>query len=252
MWVAGLALLRRCGQSIRVNSRENGSARDPSERDEESINDEVDAAEPRVPPSELAPAPAAILDLSAACCRFVKTAVGVDLDFEPETLSILDHYIDQARQAVAVRPEALAVLAHSVGAYFGEVVRRRHASWWQIDGDDPTYWQIQFESVYLAFSPVALAQEAFGTALVNDRAQTDPQDDGAWMSALELDDEDRDAIVQRLAELPPVSESEFYAPTTRLEVIDIAVEAIRARRMAADEPQPHLTPDDYEGFPLPN
>lgn len=240
---------RACGQSRRVNRRENGSARDPRELEGELVHDGAEAEQVRSPHAEVAPAPAPIAELSAACCRFVKSAVGVDLDFEPETLSVLDHYIDQAKQAVMLRPEALAVLAHSIGAYFGEVVRRRHASWWQIEGDDPIYWQIQLESVYLAFSPVALAQEALG---LGDEAWANQDDDGAPMSQLELDDDDREAVEQRLAELPPVSEREFYAPTMRLEVIDIAVEAIRARRLAAGEPQPHLTVDDYEGFPLPS
>jgi hypothetical protein len=64
---------------------------------------------------------------------------------------------------------------------------------------------------------------------------------------LELEDEDRDDVAQRLAELPPVSERDFYAPSTRLEVIDIAVEAIRARRMGAgDQADDALRPEDYE------
>lgn len=237
---------------MRVNSRQNGSAPGPRELDEECSDDGSGAAAALSPSSVLAEAPAEVAELAEACRRFVKSAVGVELDFEPETLSVLDHYVEQAKQAVALRPEALAVLAHSVGAYFGEVVRRRHASWWQVEGDDPTYWQIQFESVYLAFSPVALAQEALGMGLPEGDAWAEHDDAGAPMSQVELDDEDREAVEQRLAELPPVSERDFYAPTTRLEVIDIAVEAIRARRLAAGEPQPHLTVDDYEGFPILN
>jgi hypothetical protein len=54
-------------------------------------------------------------------------------------------------------------------------------------------------------------------------------------------------VAARLAELPPVAEEEFFAPSTRLEVIDIAVDAIRARRMAEGEPDAALRPEDYEG-----
>lgn len=204
-------------------------------------------APPSGPPAlPLAPAPTQIAELAEACRRFVKTAVGVELDYEPETLSLLDHYVEQARASVVQRPEAIGVVAHAVGAYFGEVVRRRYASWWQIEGDDPAYWQIQLQSVYLAFSPVAIAYEALTRS-----EETEPrEDEGAPMSQLELEEEDQPAVADRLAELPPVSEAEFFAPSTRLEVIDIAVDAIRARRLGAGEPDAHLTPEDYEGFPI--
>lgn len=206
---------------------------------------------PSPPTAPTPPPPARVGELAEACRRFVKTAVGIELDYEPETLSILDHYVEQSRGSLATRPEAIGLLAHTIGAYFGEVVRRRYASWWQIEGDDPAYWQIQLEPVYLAFSPVALAHEALsrGEAPAADGAG---EDEGAPMSQLELEDEDRAAVAARLAELPPVSEDQFFAPSTRLEVIDIAVDTIRARQMAAGEPEAHLGPDDYEGFPLPS
>ena len=48
-----------------------------------------------------------------------------------------------------------------------------------------------------------------------------------------------------------MGEDEFYAPSTRVEVIDIAVEAIRARRLAGDgdDGDARLRPDDYEPTP---
>jgi hypothetical protein len=192
--------------------------------------------------------PEAVLELAEACRRFVKSALGVELDYEPETLSLLDHYVEQARTAAVLRPETLNVIARSVGAYFGEVVRRRHTSWWHLEGEDPTYWQVQFEPVYLALSPIALIYDSLL------RADREPvgDDEGAPLSQLELEEEDRAAVGARLADLPPVSDVEFYALSTRLEVIDIAVDAMRARRLAAGEPDAHLTPDDYEGMPIPS
>jgi hypothetical protein len=189
-------------------------------------------------PSGEGGAPPSVRDLAEACVRFVERAVHVRLDYEPETLSLLDHYLEQARRATPERPEALSLVAHAAGAYFGEVVRRRHASWWRTSGDDPTYWQVELESVYLAFSPVELMHQAL--ALPEPAGEADG-------SGLELMDEDREAVAARLAELPPVSIEEYFAPTTRLEVIDIAVEAIRARKMAAGENVDEaLGPDDYE------
>jgi hypothetical protein len=181
-------------------------------------------------------APDRVRDLAEACVRFVERAVGVKLDYEPETLPILDHYLAGARAAAGERPAAGALVAHAAGAYFGEVVRRRYPSWWRLDGDDPGAWRIELEPVYLSVGPAQLVADAL-------YREGDPE----ASERLELDDEDRAAVAARLAELPQVGEDEFYALSTRLEVIDIAVEAIRARRLAeGDEGDSALGPDDYE------
>ena len=230
-----------------------------------------DFAEPLAPPPAPSPPPEAIADLAEACVRYVERAVGVKLDYQPETLSLLDHYVAQARAGARAQPEILSVLAQTCGAYLGEVVRRRYASWWRLDGSDPAEWMIEFEAVYLAFSPVRLVLEAVlrvaptesggkeaspdeggegeeGTRDADDRDASQVGDAGEnEVAQLELEEEDHVAVAARLAELPPVSDEEFYAPSTRLEVIDIAVEAIRARRMAAGEQvDVTLSPEDYD------
>lgn len=181
-------------------------------------------------------APDQVRELAEGCVRFVERALGVKLDYEPETLPLLDHWIADARGNAREKPEAAAVVAHTAGAYLGEVVRRRHASWWRVDSDDPNAWRIEFENVYLSFSPVQLIADA----LLH-------QGDTEGLEQLEIDDADREAVMARLAELPPVPEDEFFAPSTRIEVIDIAVEAIRARHMAeGEEADAALNPSDYE------
>ncbi len=195
----------------------------------------------RAAPSErrVEPAPEKVRDLAEACVRFVERSLKVKLDYEPETLPLLDHYLNGAREAAGQRPEAGALVAHAAGAYLGEVVRRRYPSWWRLDGDDPGGWRIELEPVYLSFSPVQLVADALHR-----------EGDLEASERLELEEEDRLAVAARLLELPPVDEDEFYAPSTRLEVIDIAVEAIRARRLAAgDEGDALLGPDDYEPTP---
>src|SRR6188768_3178203 len=77
--------------------------------------------------------PDRVRDLAEGCVRFVERALGVRLDYAPDTLSILDHYLEEGRKSAAERPEAAALLAHAAGAYFGEVVRRRYPSWWRLD-----------------------------------------------------------------------------------------------------------------------
>jgi hypothetical protein len=181
------------------------------------------------------PPPPQVRDLAEACVRFVQRALGVALDYEAETLPLLDHYVEQGRQAAGARPETAALVAHAAGAYFGEVLRRRYPSWWRAEGDDPAAWRVELGPVYLSFSPVAMIADALLRG-----------EEGAPEEGLEMEEADREAVAARLAELPGVGEDEFFAPSTRLEVIDIAVDAIRARRMAAGEPDAALRPEDYE------
>jgi hypothetical protein len=196
---------------------------------------------------EVEPAPERVRDLAEGCVRFVERALGVRLDYEAETLSLLDHYIEESRKAARERPEAAILLAQSVGAYFGEVVRRRYPSWWRVEGDDPTFWRIELESVYLSFGPVQLIVDAI---LRNEEGAPPggaPSAEESASERFELDEGDREAVAARLVELPAVSEQEFYAPSTRLEVIDIAVEAIRARRMAEGvDADAVFRPEDYD------
>jgi len=197
---------------------------------------------------EVEAAPEPVRDLAEACVRFVEKALGLRLDYQAETLSLLDHYIEQGRKAVEEQPEVAVLLAQTAGAYFGEVVRRRYPSWWRIDGDDPAFWRIELEPVYLSFSPVQLIADA----LLRKAASAEPgggpvaEVEESGGERLDLGEEDREAVAARLAELPMVSEQEFYAPSTRLEVIDIAVDAIRARRMAeGEDTDAGLRPEDY-------
>lgn len=194
----------------------------------------------------VAPAPTEIADLAAACVRQVEAAVGVTLDFAPETLPLLDHYVTQARASVHDRPEALPLLAQSVGAYLGEVVRRRYVSWWGPLGDEPTDWQIQLETAYLVVRPVALAHATLLRGEGGDDELPGDVDTSVLFGSLELDEDDRARVAARLAELPPVREEEFWSTATMLEVLDIAVDEIRAHRLGEGEPELALGPEDYE------
>jgi hypothetical protein len=195
-------------------------------------------------------APERVRDLAEGCVRFVEQSLGIRLDYAAETLSVLDHYVEGGRKAARERPETALVLAQTAGAYFGEVVRRRYPSWWRLEGADPAGWRIELEPVYLSFSPVLLIADAIlrqeEGAQLEGLSPAHPGIEESGGERLELEDVDREAVATRLAELPAVSEQEFYAPSTRLEVIDIAVEAIRARRMAdGDDADILLRPEDY-------
>jgi hypothetical protein len=179
-------------------------------------------------------APGAVLELAAACVRFVTTRYKVAPDFTKETLPFVDHYVEEARAAVAERPETLALTAHAVGAYIGEVARRTHACWWRIDHADPGAWRLEFRNVYLSFYPVQVVY----TALTRN-------DHEATFGGFELPDDDLESLLERLRYLPQVSESEYFAVSTKLEVLDICVDALLAKRAHEPSMVRPYGPDDY-------
>ena len=240
------------------------------------------------------PSPQEIVDLAEGCVRFVERALGVKLDYEPETLPLLDHYIDLTRKAAGEKPEAIEVVALSAGAYFGEVVRRRFPCWWRID-KGLSVARIEFGDMFLSFSPMdtilialrlkpaapapangashdpaALAALPAGTnGALDTRTEESEEDDDEEeeevevveeepevagyedvaqfdLAGFELDEADQPVVAARLAELPPVRVEEYYAPSTRLEVLDITVDCVRAKRLGEGDPELALEPEDYD------
>jgi hypothetical protein len=178
--------------------------------------------------------PPAIADLVAACVRFVATRYRVPLDFSSDTLSLVDQYVRDSRGEIAVRPESLELLSATIGAYLGEVVRREQGGYWRTDGD-PSSWRVLLSRVFLAFNPIGMAREAL--------TLSDAEGFGAY---LQLDEAEREDVEARLAVLPEIDEADFYLPTTRFEVVQIACAALRAKMEASGLGAVRFTPDDYE------
>lgn len=200
---------------------------------------EVDAPEASLL-DDWAAAPPVVSELAESCVRFVERKLGVRMDYTPETLPLLDHYLAEARADIEGKPELLALLVNAAGAYFGEVVRRRIPSWWHMpDRDEPPSWQIQAEPIYLWFEPVGVAYDA----LMHGR----DEEEGRATARLEIEEEDREALELRLSELPPVDEDEYFALSTRLEIIDIAADVIKARMIENGLGDVVFSADDYEG-----
>lgn len=184
-------------------------------------------------PDPLAPMPPAVADLVAACVRFVATRYGVPLDFTQDTLSLVDQYARDGRRELSVRPEGVDLLAGSIGAYLGEVIRREHGGYWVADGD-PSAWRVQLSRVFLSFNPIGMAREA----LTLEEAE-------GFGAHLQLDEAERDAVEARLAALPEVDEEEFFLPTTRFDIVQIAVHALRAIMQSNGLADVRFTPEDY-------
>jgi hypothetical protein len=212
-----------------------GAARAAADLDEEredggeSTSDV--AAEDEVLASE--PPPERVADLAGACVRFVAARYGIMLDYSPDTLSFVDQWVRDAREELARRPEVGEIVQTSAGAYLGEVVRRAFGGMWLLP-DEVAGWRLCLSTVYCAFNPVGMMREA----LLLDRAE-------GWQAHFELDPGERDAVEQRLEALPQVDEDEFFAPTTRFDVVSIVVDALRAGMDAQGLGDVRFSPEDY-------
>jgi hypothetical protein len=190
-------------------------------------------------PGEIDLPPDEVVELSEAARQYVIGALGVELDYTPETLPLLDHYLSQARAGASERPELVELVARSVGAYFGEVVRRALPCFWQPPSGAARDYRLCFAEVYLAFTPSAFAWDALHQATDHDGPS----------SELELDREDGEALEKRLSDLPPVSEAEFWLLSTRYEVVEMAADQARLGLARAGLENVSYGPGDYAPSP---
>ena len=99
-----------------------------------------------------------VAELADACVRYVQEALELELDYTPETLPILDHYLKSRMEDP--KEELLSLLAPTAGAYFGEVVRRTvDGARWHCPSGHFAAHRIEFETFFLHFNPIGVAVE---------------------------------------------------------------------------------------------
>jgi hypothetical protein len=182
------------------------------------------------------PAPPEVIeDLASSCRDYVKKAVQVELDFTRDTLPLLDHYVTTVRAEVQDRDELRRLVIHAVGAYFGEVVRRTIGGFWRMPSANVHDWAVCARPVFMSVNPMAVAYDALAGGQDHDGPRSD----------LRVAPEYRAAIAERLALLPPVPEDEYYLLSTRLEVIEVAADALRALMSASGYEDQEFDESDY-------
>lgn len=185
---------------------------------------------------QLGEAPIAVLELAENCRQFVKRALGVEMDYDAETLPVLDAYLRTAGGDLATRPEAEPIVANTVAAYFGEVVRRRIDGMWRHRPSQADEWRLCAHRAFLSMSPLGIVLECLARS-----------DEHPGPSAeLALAGDDRAVAESRLAIFPPVSEDEYYMLSTRLEVIETTYEALRERMKAEGRESIVYEEEDYD------
>lgn len=183
------------------------------------------------------PPPPVIEELTQACLEYVSRAVGVDLDFTPETLSILDHYATGARSEAEKNPALGETIARATGAYFGELVRSHFDGFWRLSSPSVHDWSVCLRTAFLTLNPLGVGYDA----VFGGEAHDGPR------SNLRVAEDDRKYLDHRLETLPPVPEDEYFLFTTRFEVLEVAVEALRARLEEQGYGETTFDVDDYGG-----
>lgn len=193
------------------------------------------------------PVPKAVEALANRCITHIKNRTQITLDYQSETLSLLDFFIQQMLKEEGGgdipsigdhrRSEMMHLFAPTLGAYFGEMVRHEFPCRWRIDSADPKSWMIEFAHVPLRFSPVGAAAEAIVENEIDE-----------WGCNLETRRDETQALHERLAAAPPVTEAEFFTLSTRFEVVQIAVDYLRARISKRVGTIQLLSSEDYDAL----
>jgi len=183
----------------------------------------------------MAAPPDPIPEYVTACIDYVRRALGFELDFSPETLGVLDHYVGTVRTTLVDRPELGALVARATGAYFGEVVRGMIPGFWRIPSASVHDFQLCSRVAFLWVNPVGVAYDALFGGTDHDGPR----------SMLRCAAEDREFLERRLATLPPVPEDQYYLFSTRIEVLEVANEALSARLEEQGYGGTELGEEDY-------
>jgi hypothetical protein len=174
-------------------------------------------------------APEVIADAAKACVRFVQDALSLELDFTPDTLPILDHYVRTRAVVGQAGEEVRDLLTPALGAYFGEVVRRGLPSArWHVpdDLDDFPSYRLEFDSIFLHFNPLGVAREVL--------EQDDVDGFGVTFQVL---DEARATLEDALQQGGEVSAEDYYSFTVRHETLEQVVSVLTALELQ------HASPD---------
>ena len=177
--------------------------------------------------------PQAVRDLADACVRFVKRALDIELDYTPDTLPLLDHYLRGTRDVA--QENVLNLVAPAAGAYFGEVVRRQlgPCRWYWVEGD-LSACRLEFVRCFLSFNPVGCA---LNTVLGGEADH--------FGGAPALLPEDEPLVRESLERVGGVREDDFYRLSVRFEVIEQIVSLLIDKAIAQNELSRRFGPEVY-------
>jgi len=182
--------------------------------------------------------PQRVREYADQAVAYVRRALGVTLEYDSDTLPLLDHYL---RTVPEGQPAAVQLVVATSGAYFGEVVRRRLGGRWETTGED-NEWRVVLPTG-LNFSPAGFVASAIAQADLDDLD-----------TSLDAPPRMRPYVQQTLQRMGEVSIDDYYSLCGRLDTLEHVHEvlvAVAAQMMGDDEDDddsaPEPVPDESSG-----
>ena len=160
---------------------------------------------------------------------------GVEPDYTPETLPLLDLYLK--RVPPDATEEVIQLIVASTGCYYGEVLRRLLNGRWAIPSGAPERWRVELNSCFLYFYPVGMTGDVFTLG-------KDPEYDGAFATSDEL----HETLADVLAAAAPVNEDEYYSLAGRVDILQLAADWLTGQSLATHNREVTYNADSYRRF----
>ena len=183
------------------------------------------------------PVPSRVREYADQAVAYVRRALGVALEYDSDTLPLLDHYL---RTVPGDQAATVQLVIATSGAYFGEVVRRRLGGRWEVTGEEAE-WRVVLPTG-LNFSPLGFVASAIAQADLDDMD-----------SEIDAPARMRPYVQQTLARMGEVSVEDYYSLCGRLDTLEhvhevlVAVAAQMMGNAVDDEDVPEPVPDDPSG-----
>jgi hypothetical protein len=179
--------------------------------------------------------PARVREYADQAVTYVRRALGVTLEYDSDTLPLLDHYL---RNVPEDQPATTALVVATSGAYFGEVVRRRLGGRWEmpsaeekaekaangngggnghaVEEVEAADWRVVLPTG-LSFSPVGFVAAAIAMADLDDLD-----------SEIDAPPRMRPYVQQALMRMGEVSLEDYYSLCGRLDTLEHVHEVLVA------------------------
>ena len=198
--------------------------------------------------------PVRVSEYADQAVAYVRRALALPLEFDSDTLPLLDHYLRTVPQD---QPAATTLVIATSGAYFGEVVRRRLGGRWEIPTPEerlngngnghghvvPAFegadWRVVLPTG-ISFSPAGIVAAAIAMADLED-----------FDSEIDAPPRMRPHVQQALSRMGEVSVEDYYSLCGRLDTLEHVHEvlvAVAAQMMGNTEDDvPETTSDEPSG-----
>jgi hypothetical protein len=115
------------------------------------------------------PVPPRVTEYAEQVVEYVRRALGMTLEYDSNTLPVLDHYLRTLSDLGAEQAATVKLVVTTAGAYFGEVVRRRLGGRWETgdEGGKDVEWRVVLPTG-LNFAPAGFVAAAIAMADLDD------------------------------------------------------------------------------------